>query len=287
VTHWRGAELVMESHDDQTERTANFAANLRHMCDQKGSISFICRKIQINRQQFNKYISGRHLPSSANIRTIADHFGLNPEVLFEPHEDFRALIDGNFFNTFTRLRKEPQVLKFLSTAMSVPDTLEQSLVGVYDRYQYSSIYPRKILRAALCIYRGKDLLQHAYVEHFPNFDDPKKIAYTFKYHGFVLPIEGRLFTVDFETVQRNEMTFGIYSSVQRSSKRFMLGITCGIAANMLRQPFATRLALHYCGPGLLKRADFSRTTALDMNDGSIPREVREYLGDAPDMIMPR
>ncbi len=272
--------------DATSDRTANFAANLRYICDQRGSISHICRKIQINRQQFNKYLSGRHLPSSANIRAIADHFGLDPEILFSPADEVRALIDGNFFGTLSRLRAEPQVQKFLTAILSVPDSAEQALVGVYDRYQFSSIYPRKILRASLCIYRGKDMLQHVYVEHFPSPDDPGKTAYTFKYHGFILPIQGRLFTVDFETVQRNEMTFGIYSSVQRSSKRFIMGITSGVAATMFRQPFSTRIALHYRGPGLLKREDLSKTTTLDLNDPSIPREVRAYLGDTPDMIMP-
>lgn len=276
----------MNNEDGATTRLADFAANLRHLCDQRGSISLICRKIQINRQQFNKYLSGRHLPSSANIRAIANHFTLDPEVLFAPHEDFRALIDGNFFKTFNSLRLEPQVQKFLSTVMSTPDTAEQALVGVYDRYHFSSIYPRKILRASMCIYRGTDMLQHTYIERFPSHDSPNKTAYTFKYHGYVMSIQGRVFTVDFESVQRNEMTFGIFSSVQRNSKRFMMGITSGIAATMFRQPFATRAALHYRGPGLLTRADLARTTTLDMNDSSIPSEVRSYLGDQPDMIIP-
>jgi transcriptional regulator with XRE-family HTH domain len=267
-------------------RAEAFAANLRLLCDQRGSISQICRKMQINRQQFNKYLSGKHTPSSANVRMIADHFGLSPDVLFSPHTEFRALIDGNFFEAFNRMRVSAQVQKFLATVMSAPTSFEHSLIGVYDRYQFSSIYPRRILRASLCVYPGPDLLQHTYIEHFPSHDDPNKTAYTFKYHGFVLPIDNRVFTVDFETVQRNEMTFGIYSAVQRSTKRFMFGITTGIAATMFRQPFATRIALHFRRPGLLNREDIAATTALDMNDISIPREVREYLGETPDMIKP-
>ena len=267
-------------------RTSNFAANLRYLCDQRGSVSNICRKLHMNRQQFNKYLSGKHLPSSTNARLIADHFGLNAEIMYSAHEEFCAIIDGNFFETFNRLRREPQALQFLSTVLSTPESTLNSLVGVYDRYRYSSIYQRRILKATLCIYRGADMLQHTYVERFPSYDDPKRVAYTFRYHGFVLPVEGRVFTIDFESVQRNELTFGILSSVQRSTKRFMFGITSGIAANMYRQPFSTRLALHYRRPGMLTRADLKGTTTLDMNDASIPQEVREYLGDAPDMVMP-
>lgn len=277
----------MELQGFKPAKIVDFAANLRYLCDQKGSVSHVCRKAKINRQQFNKYLSGRHLPSPNNIRVIAEHFGLTPELMFSEHSDFRALIDGNFFETFSRLRQQPQVQHFLSTLMGTPESIEDTLLGVYDRYQYSSIYPRRILKAAFCIYRGTDLLQHTYVERFPSYDNPGQTAYTFKYHGFVAPIEGRIFTVDFESAQRNEMTFGILSLVQRNSKRFMCGITTGIAATMFRQPFSTRVALHFRRTGLLTKDDLRKATTLDMNDASIPREVREYLGDKPDMIIPQ
>lgn len=159
-------------------------------------------------------------------------------------------------------------------------------VGCYDRYHYSSIYARKILRSAFCIYKSADFLNHYYIERFPSYDDPSRTEYIFKYHGFTFPVEDRIFTVDFETVQRNEFTFGIFSHVQRSAKRFMFGIVSGVAATMFRQPFATRAVLHYRGPGLLSRAELLSTTTLDMNDPSIPREAREYLSESPDMIKP-
>ena len=73
---------------------------------------------------------------------------------------------------------------------------------------------------------------------------------------------------------------------QRSAKRFMFGIVSGVAATMFRQPFSTRAVLHYRRPGLLSRAELQATTTLDMNDPSIPREAREYLGESPDMIKP-
>jgi transcriptional regulator with XRE-family HTH domain len=267
-------------------RHANFAANLRLLCGRQGSVSQVCSRIGINRQQFNKYLSGRHMPSPRNVRLIANHFGLATSILFADPDQFRALVDGNYFETFDRLRMSPQVTDFLNVATVEAKTIGDDLVGVYDRYHYSSIYSRKILRSAFCIFRNGDLLNHYYIERFPSRDNPLKTAYIFKYQGFSFPIQDRIFTVDFETAQRNEMTFGIFSAVRRSSKRFMFGIASGIAANMLRQPFATRVVLHYRHPGLLTRQDMEHSTALDMNDLSIPSEAREYLGDGPDMIKP-
>ena len=264
----------------------DFAANLRLLCDRSGSISFVCRKIKINRQQFNKYLSGKHMPSPTNIRIIASFFGLGANMLFADHERFRELIEGNFFDALEHLRKSPQVIRFLDTVTMGGKEDQRQLLGVYDRYHYSSIYARKILRSSFCIFQNGEFLNHYYIERFPSYDNPKKTEYVFKYYGFTFLIEGRIFTLDFESVQRNEMTFGIFSPIQRNNKHFMYGITSGIAANMYRQPYSTRIVLHRRRSGLLSREDLSQTTTLDMNDTSIPREAREYLGDQPDMIKP-
>lgn len=264
----------------------DFSANLRLLCDRESSISQVCRKIGINRQQFNKYLSGRHMPSGGNVRLIANHFGLSPELLFEDHDRFLALVDGNFFETLDHLRKSPQVIHFLETA-TVSSKIEMGeYLGCYDRYHYSSIYTRRILRSSFCMYRNGDFLNHYYVERFPSYENPSRTAYIFKYHGFSFVLDDRVFTIDFETVQRNEFTFGIFSSVQRSSKRFLFGIVSGVAATMFRQPFSTRAVLHYRKPGLLTRAELETASALDMNDPSIPREARDYLGESPDMVKP-
>lgn len=272
--------------DDPSARGAAFAANLRLLCSRQGSTAQVCRKVGINRQQFNKYLSGQHIPSAANIRAIANYFGIGPEIMFSEHEHFRTLTEGNFFDILDQLRRTPQVARFLET-MTVANKLSlDQYVGCYDRYQFSSIYARRILRSAFCIFRNGDFLNHYYIERFPSYDRPRTTEYVFKYHGFTFPIEDRIFCIDFESAQKNEMTFGIFSPVQRNARHFMFGIVSGIAATMFRPPFATRAALHFRRHGLLSRAEIKATAALDMNDPSIPREAREYLGEDPDMIKP-
>src|SRR5919106_4049510 len=91
----------------------HFAANLRYLCEQHGSISTTCRKIRINRQQFNKYLSGTHRPSPQNIRLIANHFGVSPALLYSDSEEFRALVEGNYFYAMESLRHSPRFATFL------------------------------------------------------------------------------------------------------------------------------------------------------------------------------
>jgi len=260
-----------------TTQAENFSANLRFLCEREGAISTVCRKIKINRQQFNKYLSGLHLPSSQNQRLIANHFGLSQSILFIDRDEFRTLMDGNYFHSMDALRSATRMGAFLQAALVDDNASGDGYLGVYDRYQYSSIYKGKILRSAYCLYRNKDFLQHYYVERFPSFERSGKADYVFKYHGFTIPLAGRLFSVDFESVQRNEMTFGIYAPVQRSTKNFMFGITSGIAATMLRPPYATKVAMHFRVPGMLGKDHLKRVTTLESGHPSIPAEVLHFL----------
>jgi transcriptional regulator with XRE-family HTH domain len=270
--------------DQSPERIADFSANLRFLCERQGTISNLCRRIGLNRQQFNKYLSGLHLPSPQNLRLIANFFGLGVSVLFSDPEEFRTLIEGNFFHAMENLRKAPELNKFLST-MTVASKFDvASYVGSYDRYQYSSIYRGRVLKSAFCIYQSGDFLQHYYIERFPSYEVPRKTEYVFKYHGFVFPVAERMFSIDFEVIQRNEFTFGTFVPVLRNAKKFMFGIATGIAANPLREPFATKVVLRHRGPGLLRREQLKALTVLDRSDPLIPKEVLQFLGDGSDMM---
>ena len=262
-----------------------FSANLRTLCEQHGSVAAVCRKINVNRQQFNKYLSGAHVPSAANLRIIANYFGLSVPILFADPDEFRTLVEGNFFHAMATARQMPEFSRFVSDMIVENNSADHDdIVGVYDRYQFSSIYKGFVLRSAFCIYRNKEFLQHYYVERFPSFDNPKKTEYVFKYYGFCFPVADRLFTADFEGIQSNELTFGVYAQVKRNAKRFMFGISSGIAATVFRQPYSTKVALHYRGPGLLRRDHLKDLTVLDRHDPAIPREALQYLGDGSDMI---
>lgn len=269
---------------NETDQAEIFSANLRFLCEQHGSISTICRNININRQQFNKYLSGLHLPSPYNQRLIASYFGMSPAVLLSDPNDFRMFVEGNYFHAIESLRNSKVMGDFLETALLEVKASNESLVGTYDRYHFSSIYRGRILKSAFCIYERGDLLQHYYIERFPSYDNPSHTDYVFRYHGFTLPVAGRIFCVDFESRQKNELTFGIYAPVQRSSKKFMFGITCGIAATMFRQPFSARVALHYRGPGISGHEHLRSIGVLDRTDPSIPKEVLNFLEIEDDVV---
>src|SRR6056297_1438254 len=70
----------------------DFTDNLAHLCSYHPSIAEVCRRIGLNRQQFNKYLSGQSRPSRANMRRICDFFGVTEaEIQLEPSQ-LRSLV---------------------------------------------------------------------------------------------------------------------------------------------------------------------------------------------------
>jgi hypothetical protein len=261
---------------NESERRANLAKNLEYLCGTLGSVTQACRHFGINRQQFNKYLSGKHLPSSRVLLAVAAHFALEPEDLFRNPADFSAALQGTQFPLPRTLQALPQFQRFAPFVAASHERLS-AYYGVYFRYHNSSIYQGRILRSLVYLYEREDIAQYLCIERFPRLDDSAKVAYLFKYHGFALMVEERIFLLDFEGVQRNELTFSILVPQHRNVLRFLYGLVMGVAATALREPFSTRLALDFQGPRPIRPSQVKRTTTLLPSDPSIPVEVRAYL----------
>ena len=73
----------------------NFADNLRALCTRHGSIAAVCRALGMNRQQFNKYLSGSTLPNVATLEKICGFFRIESESLFHDPAGFRQAEGGS------------------------------------------------------------------------------------------------------------------------------------------------------------------------------------------------
>lgn len=62
----------------------NMARNLRRLTSRIGSANAVCRDLDINRQQFEKYLKGRSLPSTTTLKKICSYFKISEEALFAP-----------------------------------------------------------------------------------------------------------------------------------------------------------------------------------------------------------
>src|SRR5437868_15480067 len=71
---------------------SEFCANLRTLCSYYRSVADVCRKLNVNRAQFNRYLNGSSRPSSYTIERICDFFGVEPAEIYLSHDHFQQII---------------------------------------------------------------------------------------------------------------------------------------------------------------------------------------------------
>ena len=70
----------------------SFPENLRLLCSYYKSIADVCRRLSVNRPQFNRYLSGTTFPSNSTLRRICDFFGVEEHEILLPQSQFRRLL---------------------------------------------------------------------------------------------------------------------------------------------------------------------------------------------------
>jgi DNA-binding XRE family transcriptional regulator len=261
---------------DRPQDRDNLQKNLVLLVESCSSVASLCRSLDVNRQQFNKYLAGQHVPSQKVLQKIARHFIMEMEDLFRAPADFKQFYEGFESELPMGLRSSPQFANFLPFAKASVEPLRDYL-GVYYRYHNSSIYKGRILRSVTCLYEADSTIQHVTIERFPLLDGSGKMGYSFVYYGFCFLLGDRIFMVDFEGQQRNELTFSILTPQHRRPVRFLYGLVSGVASSSFRPPVSTRLTLGFCDKGMIRKKHLRNATVLLPSDTTLPLEVREYM----------
>ncbi len=69
---------------------AMFGQNLRQLVASEPTVADLCRRLGINRSQFNRYLQGEAFPRPDILHRICAHFGVDARILLEPLEAQRA-----------------------------------------------------------------------------------------------------------------------------------------------------------------------------------------------------
>ncbi|RKT34041.1 Xre family transcriptional regulator [Roseovarius halotolerans] len=115
---------------DPSELRAVFGQNLRHLSKEHSSIASLCRKLGINRTQFNRYLTGESFPRPDVLHKICRFFGVDARILLEPVATIK--------NPNESLLDHPQIRAFFGRQPAeVPESLFPS--GFY-RFIRGSFY---------------------------------------------------------------------------------------------------------------------------------------------------
>lgn len=246
-----------------------FALNLAAACSLFPSISHVCREIGLNRQQFNKYLTGRVRPSRHNMRRICDFFGAT---------ESEFLLEQGRFNDLMSVRRTPrrdvpagEYTAAIERLARVSDDLER-YVGSYYRYYYSFSYPGKIMRSfgVLTSRAGRYYWKNIEREH-----EAQGARGVSKYEGMAFMLGERITIIEYETLLASSVTQIMLYPSYHSSVDYLIGLQTGNPTKRGRMPSASTVLLDYLGRNVDWRRALTRCGAFDPTD--LDRRIQELV----------
>ena len=251
------------------------SSNLQFAAGYYPSISELCRRLGINRQQFMRYLSGASHPSRNNLRKICDFLGVDEFELLLPPDQFRKIIE---------LR--PAQSSSLPPALNaVPNLLEMSqrkrnqiakIHGYYYEYYLSFSTPQHVLRALIHIFPSENHTFFKRIERLRN-DDSDTLPDVYKYEGIVLNVGDRFYLFDQESITGSELSQTILFQSYRNRVSTLSGLRLGVSGADGHEPAASRIVMEFIGRAVNQREAISGCRLFRHEDREIPSGVREHL----------
>ena len=260
----------------------DIASNLRYLCGLRKSISEVCRSIGINRQQFNKYLSGTTTPSAFNLGRISSYFGLDAGVLRQPSAEFRRTLsqpqDGppEPATALSSIRREFCATAFGLAALN-PEALRPH-VGLYFRYNYAFDGSGRIVRGLFRVSETDGLFVTRLVERVQHRSNGSRKLTTLKYDGVLAALSGCLFNVEFERLMKSCIGHAAFPCLMRPGQRFLTGIQSSFSSSTGR-PAASRVVLERVAHGTSVREVLRGCGTFRRSDGVIDPDVLQLIGN--------
>lgn len=251
----------------------DFSANLNLLCSYQRSIAEVCRKLKLNRQQFNRYLNGQSRPSRHNMRRICDYFGVTESEILLEHAQFEQMIT---------LRRRPVERTELERPLSHLQTLYQhsqdlqKYTGFYFRYFYSFGNKGMVFRSLATIYRDEGRYYWKNIEILRDQATGRTTGLN-KYEGLVFFLADRIYIMEYESLEVNSITqMTLYPSYQHRLDA-LYGIQTGGPTRRGRKPGASRVALEFLGRNIDVKQALRQTGLFDPSTGVIRDDIASAI----------
>lgn len=238
----------------------DFAQNLRLLCSYYRSIAEVCRRLEINRAQFNRYLNGRHKPSANRLRRLCDFFGVEVHEILLPHARFQHLVQTRPVQAAEQGPAADLVSVRVQQLSQGGSSLDRYL-GYYFEYYLSMSTPGKLIRTLVRLEKRDGQVVFQRTERMraargaPVFHN--------RYQGMAFMLSDRLFLVDYETLNRHEVTQTILFPSFRNRLTRLTGLRIGVSDNSERMPCCTRVLYEYLGNCIQVRKALAQCGLVD------------------------
>lgn len=248
-------------HDD-------FVANLRLLCSYYPSIAEVCRRLEINRAQFNRYLTGRYRPRHAAMGRLCAFFGVEEHELYLPHDDFRTLVQAG---------RTPRASSRAGGVGWPDELLERGregmarYLGCYFEYYHSMSRPGHLIRTLVCLEEQESGIVYQRTERMQTPANSRPCHN--RYQGVVVRLADRIFLVDHETLNGHEVTQTILFPSFRSQVTRLTGLKLGVADNSERMPCCVRVLYERLDEQVSLHQALSQCGLLAVDDPDLDAEL--------------
>ncbi|WP_417784286.1 helix-turn-helix domain-containing protein [Terasakiella pusilla] len=257
----------------------DFARNLKFACSYYKSIAEVCRKVNLNRAQFNRYLSGKHKPSANAMMRLCDFFGVEEFEFLLPHDQFQRLLQVKPKSHPSSAVHLPEVDHLTQLHAAGSQSLEKYL-GYYFEYYHSMSSPGKIIRTLVCLERQEHGVYYQRTERFQ--EDSQSIVCHGRYVGSVFFLTDRIFMIDYETITGYEVTQTILFPTFRNKVSRLTGLKLGASGSGERMPCCARVVYEYLGTNVDKRRALSLCGLYDAETDEIEDSLKKALRNTID-----
>ena len=253
----------------------NFAENLLALSVRNESIAKTCRDLNINRQQFNKYLSGNVLPNEATLERITNLFNINALELFKPlNSDPSTLTkDVNFVEKTKRLAALETTISELKTKR-----IEYPLrPGVYSYFLPYEIDISKCMRGIIAISVEEGVTFFTRVARFDEDLSGQIYSRTIACDGVVTQANNKLMMIG--RYRNDGHTISLLNIDTNNSVHeiYLLGLLMTFSrANI---PNALQTIIFHVGSIETWQQHFKISGILSLEDPTIPNEIRSMMKD--------
>ncbi len=235
--------------------TDSLPANIKLLCSYSKSISEVCRRLGINRHQFQKYIDGSAFPSLRTLRRIGDYFGV---------EESELLLDADQFRHFRRDHDDrPAFLRQNNDRL-------RGVTGLYHNHFCPVEYPGRILRGLVHIYAENGVIFSRNIER----KLPQRDRKTRKYDGLLVNSGDRIIMYEREVSVGRMAWITIYYQGDRDQPDILLGLSVGVTGTFTRELACYRVLLQRLPEHMDVRSALKGCGVFEFGDPDIDKDIQ-------------
>ncbi|WP_323782977.1 helix-turn-helix transcriptional regulator [Leisingera sp.] len=199
---------------------SNLSQNLSTLTSYGNSVADICRRANLNRTQFNRYLTGQSQPSLQTLRRICDFFGVDEHEIFIAPEAFRELV---------RLRPPMLAARDPATGFARRLFLNQSepaaQTGYYQGYLTDPADPSNVYVQLVKVAQSGRGTAVKIIARYPR--DQINLPKRLKFEGIATQQAGRLFCVIQESKIRKSTSCIVLSLGDFDNSTTLAGLILG------------------------------------------------------------